>query len=65
MQEKIFRIDASAILLPFCGPGRRICPRFLVSHFKTLPNMQVLDAFLCFPIQQLSGNNLISAVRRE
>ena len=65
MHEKNFRIDASAILRPFCGARRWICRRFHVSHFKTLPDMQVLDTFLCFPIQQLSGDNVISAVRRE
>ena len=65
MHEKNFRIDASAIFTPFCGANRRICRRFHVSHFKTLPDMQVLDMFLCFPIQQLSGDKVISAVQRE
>ena len=65
MHEKKFRIGAPAILRPFCGARRWICRRFHVSNFKTLPDMQVLDTVLCFPIQQLSGDKVISAVRRE
>ena len=38
---------------------------FHVAYFKTLPDMQVLNMFSCFPIQQPSGGKAISAVRRE
>lgn len=49
-----FRIAMPAILFSFYGARYMGLSRFHVVHLNILPDIKVLDMFLCFP--RLSGN---------